>query len=309
MRMTRSLPSVLVLALTAAAFTARASDGAIEINRGKVIAGGVTSSDLPGFPASLDTPGTYLLTSNLSAGPDVDAIRISAANVTLDLNGFEIAGPVTCTGQGTTLSCSGSASGTGISDSSTGGTRVRNGTVRGFADFGINLAADCHVEDVTVSANGGGVMQFAGTGLRTGANCVVTRSVAVQNGGQGLDLGNFGSLSHCSARQNRFAGISGRIGSTVTASAASFNGLEGISVLSGSTVSASSSRQNEGDGISAGSGSLVTGSSTSLNGQRGLSLAVDTGYSNNVITNNTVGTVNVGVQVGLNLCGNDTICP
>jgi hypothetical protein len=40
-------------------------DGLVEINQAKALAGGVTASDAPGFPVTLDAQGSYVLTSNL----------------------------------------------------------------------------------------------------------------------------------------------------------------------------------------------------------------------------------------------------
>ena len=55
-----------VFALTCIA-PAGAVDGVIEINQAKALAGGVTPSDTPGFPVSIDTAGSYRLTGNLRA--------------------------------------------------------------------------------------------------------------------------------------------------------------------------------------------------------------------------------------------------
>ncbi|MEZ4352198.1 MAG: hypothetical protein R3F16_00865 [Myxococcota bacterium] len=82
----------LASALTLAA-DADASDGVIEINQTTALAGGVTSSDEPGFPVTLDAPGSYRLTGNLDVPNGTDGIEILASSVTLDLGGFRIAGP------------------------------------------------------------------------------------------------------------------------------------------------------------------------------------------------------------------------
>src|SRR5581483_7661707 len=46
---------------------ARAVDGVIEINHARALAGGVTASDLPGYPITIDQSGSYRLTGNLTA--------------------------------------------------------------------------------------------------------------------------------------------------------------------------------------------------------------------------------------------------
>ena len=79
---------------------ARAVDGVVEISQASVAAGG-------GFPLLISAEGSYVLTSNLVVtDPNLDAIQISSDYVTLDLNGFHISGPVTCSGPPGSISCS-----------------------------------------------------------------------------------------------------------------------------------------------------------------------------------------------------------
>lgn len=58
----------------------------IKIDQVTVLAAG-------GFPYKIKTSGSYILTSNLTNSKSTDAIDVTAAQVTLDLNGFEILGP------------------------------------------------------------------------------------------------------------------------------------------------------------------------------------------------------------------------
>ena len=69
-----------------------------------------------------------------------DAIQITANNVTLDLNGFTISGPVTCT-TGPPFKCSATGTGIGIKDPTRSRRNItmRNGTVRGMGNAGIVL--------------------------------------------------------------------------------------------------------------------------------------------------------------------------
>jgi len=99
----------------------RATDGAIEINHERALAGGVGGdlvADPAGYPVILTQPGSYRLTGNLTV-PNVNTIAVSvrASNVTLDLGGFAILGPVVCTGSPVT-SCSGSGLGSGVTSTS-----------------------------------------------------------------------------------------------------------------------------------------------------------------------------------------------
>lgn len=73
-----------------------ASDGVIEINQAAALAGGITPSDAPGFPVTLDQPGSYRLTGNLDFSAFVEdleaviGIAITAEDVSLNLGGFTV---------------------------------------------------------------------------------------------------------------------------------------------------------------------------------------------------------------------------
>ena len=81
-----------------------AADGVTEINQASVEAAG-------GFPYVISEPGSYTLSGNLTV-PDenTNAIEVEAPDVTVDLNGFAIIGPVKCLSFNTrgngTVSCS-----------------------------------------------------------------------------------------------------------------------------------------------------------------------------------------------------------
>jgi hypothetical protein len=84
----RSLRVSFVLLLGLASTALVASDGRIEINQAKALAGGVTPGDTPGFPVSITVGGSYVLTSDLDVtvvGEDakhttaIDALQSSLA--------------------------------------------------------------------------------------------------------------------------------------------------------------------------------------------------------------------------------------
>lgn len=103
------------------------------IDHNKALAGNITPGDAPGYPITISRPGHYKLMGNLGVPDGSDGIVITANDVTLDLNGFTVAGPGSCTRNGSTgvVSCSGGGQHRGVFVSGSGGT-VRNGTVRGF---------------------------------------------------------------------------------------------------------------------------------------------------------------------------------
>jgi hypothetical protein len=85
-----------------------------------------------------------------------------------DLNGFTVRGPVTCTGVGTTLSCSNTGVANGIAATGqfvTGNMTVRNGNVRGFGQLGISLTGVGNIVDgVNASQNrASGIFVWTGT--------------------------------------------------------------------------------------------------------------------------------------------------
>ena len=81
------------------------------------------------FPIVINQAGSYVLTSNLVVtDPNVNAIEITANNVTLDLNGHIIQGPNT-----------GSGTGSGIYSQNPYGITIKNGKVQEFGYYGIYL--------------------------------------------------------------------------------------------------------------------------------------------------------------------------
>src|SRR5262249_45497549 len=135
-------------ALIALAQGLPAVDGVTLIDQKAVSAGKVTPLDTPGFPVTISESGSYRLTGNLAV-PDAatTAIQITAANVALDLNGFTISGPNSCTPNPTRCTYSGGA-GIGVMAVGPPGVvspanvRVMNGVVRGMGGHGIRMMGD-----------------------------------------------------------------------------------------------------------------------------------------------------------------------
>ena len=116
--------SILFMSLSGPAF---AEDGVFEINQSCAVNTGCVTGDTAGFPVTITTTGSFRLTGNLTVpNENTDGISISANSVSLDLNGFEIAGPTVC--QSLPVTCT-PASGTGSGVDSNGfvGTSVTNG--------------------------------------------------------------------------------------------------------------------------------------------------------------------------------------
>ena len=197
--------------LTFVALPALASDGVIEINQARAMAGGVTPGDAAGFPVSINVTGSYLLTSDLdlaaSGSPaNVHGIVITAPSVSLDLNGFSIFGTTTCAASSPTT-CSGAGTGNGIEVGVNVHVTVRNGTIRNVGNVGINTSNGTSTfEDLTLT-------QCGGEGLHA-LNSTVTRVQARLNGGLGIYV-FFGSVKDSRAALNRYQGIVGTYASLV----------------------------------------------------------------------------------------------
>ena len=163
---------VLVIGLLAIAPTcAFAIDGQVLINQSTVISAG-------GFPYLISNPGSYKLTGNLSATAGKPAIQITASNVTLDLNGFNVAslgptsGPFSDTATGIAI--------TGVVSN----IKIRNGTMFGWSPaVGMFQGSLLSIEDMSFEENftlpggltiGNGVAVEAFNGVKSLLTRVIT---------------------------------------------------------------------------------------------------------------------------------------
>ncbi len=169
------LPLLLLLALAGPAL---AVDGVLEINQTCATTSGCFSGDLGGFPVDITNPGSYRLTGNLQV-PDAStsAITITADDVTLDLNGFALLGVTTCSGDPVT-SCTPIGLGSGVFSTAVNVT-VKNGTIRGMGNDGIDGFLSVRVTDVVAIENGD-------HGISCRSACRVIGSQLLRNGGAGV---------------------------------------------------------------------------------------------------------------------------
>lgn len=142
-------------------------------------------------PVTIAAPGSYYLTSNINVA-GVTAVVITASNVTLDLNGFTIAGNLDNFGV--------------ITGSNTLNIVVRNGTIRNFAQGLLNAGVTIvSLSNLTITENLRGVgFDSDGIGvfidgctivrnqqdgiLAIGSMMVITNSTVVGNGFDGIEL-------------------------------------------------------------------------------------------------------------------------
>lgn len=323
--------TVASLLLLLASCPAMAGDGILEINQACAVQTGCFAGDLPGFPVRITSPGSYALSSDLVVESGVAAILYSASGVWLELNGFTVSGPNTCTGSGETLSCIGPNSSPGIGCFSSlpdcERFTVQGGRVRGFGSQGISASARARIHDVVVENNG-----LAGVSVGDGS--IMTSSTSRRNAEAGVFLDDGYIIDRSSMDGNRLAGLLVFEGGIVLNARADGNGSSGLLIGDGSIIRGSNAHGNRGDGITAEPGCLVRqnvasanglpasvgfsaqirldpGGGTSVDGNTvtadsavGLSLSADDAYRDNAITIPFPGSsVFFGLNLGGNACG------
>lgn len=286
----------------ATAVGAHGGDGVIEINQAKAEAGEVTPGDAEGFPVTISEPGSYRLTGNLAV-PDANttAIQVTATTVTLDLNGFSIIGPITCSRFAVpTNGCGPPGTGIGI-EAGLNTVSVRNGVVEGMGGEGIS-ASRAQIESVTAQFNRGDGFAVIGT---------VKNCEARGNGRHGF--AGSGLLVSSTAEANGQHGIDWSTG-MVENSIARLNGRDGIRLFQG-TARGNLATSNFEDGIETTNDlnmTLLERNTVIFSKGFGLRLFGITTYTGNVIMNNIGGDVAADaddIEIGTNRCGADTTCP
>jgi hypothetical protein len=267
---TCSLTVLFFAALLAFAPFALAVDGVVLINQSTSV-NGLPGCPHSGFPIAICKSGSYRLAGNLNvSNVNTSGINITADEVTLDLNGFALTGPVTCKKFTSPLQCSGKGTGIGIFTNNDNIT-VSHGTVRGFGLIGISLGGfGILLEDVHV--------QYIGDPNR---------------GGIGVEDG---TITRCTASFNAGSGMGG-VSVNINLSTASYNGGPGIQGSGVATVSNNTVRGNGGNGID-GVGFAVNNMVLDNQGY-GISFS---SYFGNVMLHNTQGSFIAGTSMGHNLC-------
>ena len=231
------------------------------------------------FPLVISTPGSYLLTGNLSVNCNKDGIDIQADNVVLDLGGFSIIG-------------SGSAgAGIGINGGNRSNVSVKNGSVLNMPSGGIVLGASATITDVTASHT------VSGDGIKMGDG-IVRRVHADYNGSDGIEAIGTGSstIEESEASNNSEEGIDIGDGA-ISATVASINGGSGVE-CSGCSIVNADLKANAGAGASC-NGCTISNSNLSLNKTEGIvgsraqitgnTVEINTGIGINVFQSSVVG--------------------
>ena len=316
-RFGRGLSALLTAGLMALATAAGAVDGVVEINQAKAIVGGVTASDTAGFPVTIDAAGSYRLTSNLAlVNNGQRGIEITASNVTIDLNGFEIG----CD------SCASAGGGAGVfAGASVTNITVRNGTIRSPGGPGVGLDATEHrVENMQILGAlthgidvgprsrviGNTIENSSSLGITCDSSCDIQNNVVTNSGGVAIDSISGSRIRDNVAVDNTGDGIECTSHCTITGNVSEDNGGAGIDAGTSSLVAHNVANTNA-SGIDLGQGTAVDNVAT---GNTGLGLigGANTGYGRNVLSFNNSNNDQASAaatEIGINICQGDTTCP
>jgi parallel beta-helix repeat protein len=226
------------------------------------------------------------------------AIQIIVSTVTLDLGGFEVKGPNTCSNYPVTgCTATGGAAGILATSASAFLVTVRNGRVSGMAGSCVDLQGSSSVVEQVVAYLCGG------TGIRVAPYGRVSDSVGLQNFGAGIAVGTGGAAHGNEVRGNSAIGVSvgaGVLGVSLTGNRALENGGAGISSGSSAVVTGNQVVGNAGDGITTGDGCSVQENTVSGNSGDG----IEVGSHNTIIGN----TIHSNVRCGLH-APDEASCP
>ncbi len=184
------------------------------------------------FPITISQPGSYYLTGDITGVDGQGGIAVSANDVTLDLNGFTLAGVP--------------GSGSGIF-SEGWNTTVLNGSIIGWGYRGLwaTTGANAHAARLQVRSNGDSGIVFSG-----GQGSIVEDCTASNNGWYGIDVSGNGIVRNNVVAANGQSGISAYgMGLTVEGNSATSNTYDGIYAENVTAVRANSVANNGGIGI------------------------------------------------------------
>ncbi len=237
----------------------------------------INATNTPGDADSLfkiTQPGSYYLTGNITGVVGKHGIEIVASGVTLDLNGFDLAG----------FAGMGPFDGVSVTVGGLSNIAVVNGSVRNWGDEGVSLgttdAINCRVEGVLVAGN-------MGLGIHTGTGGMVSNCTAYQNTQNGIDAGSGGSVSNCKSSFNTGVGIVSGNGCTVSNCTTFYNASFGIVAGAGCTISNCTAHQNAISGIAASFGCTISNCSAYVNTGAGITTSANCTISNCTVYGNT----------------------
>ena len=253
----------------------------------------INATNTPGDANSvfrITQPGSYYLTGNVAGVAGKHGIEIAASAVTIDLMGFDVS------------STPGNGAFDGVSTSAAGlvNLTIFNGTVRGWGDDGIDLAAfnaqHCEVRSIRATAN-------ADQGVILGNNARAVGCTASGNTAAGIRLGDNAEAVDCVANSN-LIGIAAGSDCRIFGCRASANTTDGISAVLRTTIDKCLSNQNAEDGVEVSHGSTITASAAADNAGNGFRTGNGVRIEACTARENTLNGIAVGTQcaVDANTC-------
>ena len=150
-----------------------AVDGEILITQAKALQGNVTPNDTAGFPITISRAGVYKLAGTLTPPQNSAGFQVTAANVTIDFDGFQLLG--------------GGVANRGVIGSRSGLTLL-DGTIEGFLHEGVLSTNTASLYWTVTNMR---VVRNAGDGFKTESDFArVQNSTFANNGGQGIQCEN-----------------------------------------------------------------------------------------------------------------------
>jgi parallel beta-helix repeat protein len=224
----------------------------------------INATNTPGDANSvfkITQPGSYYLTENINGVVGKHGIEIASSGVTLDLNGFDLAGVL--------------GSLDGITAPSSNSAAIRNGSVRNWGGSGINLFGGIGALVTDIRARGNGAY-----GIRGSNRTVIKNCISDGNTGTGLRVAAGGIIEGCSASTNGADGIE----------------VGGSTLVTGNICYANGQGTNGGAGIRATGGDNRIEGNSCTSGGRGIEVA----SSGNVIIKNTCGNNTLNWSIAAN---------
>ena len=229
-------------------------------------------------PYTINTPGSYYLTTNVTGISASHGITITSGNVTLDLNGFTLSG------------VPGSFNGVNTPTSYTNVT-VSNGSISSWSFSGVNISTGQPRNVVLHHLN----VSACGVSGISAANAVISDCTVTGSGGDGIDA------TYCSMRDCTVDSCAGGYGINLQPGTAThclvIRGFaSGIYCNSpGCVVSDNVVRNNNTGNFSGAAGILLNDANNRIennqvfgNGVVGAGISGATGYTGNIIIKNTV---------------------
>lgn len=209
---------------------------------------------ITGATFTITRPGSYYLVTNILYTGSGNGIVIATNDVTIDLNGFTLAGNA--------------SSGSGIYRSGfPKNIVIHNGIIRNWGSSGISLSGgdNCHLHDLVVLSN-----DYRGAEL--GYNSRVERCLISENGDMGLHSFGPSFLADSASCDNGDAGFYLVSRAVIHRCLASANSEHGFEASDGSVLADCAATLNTSNGFNVTAGVKLTGCTASENYQSGFFL-------------------------------------